>query len=321
VVCGCEAESLSYAIRGPILRPALEIIDAHAHAFPDAIAAHAMRSMCGTGIRYEIRNHHDGTLAGLLASMDGAGIARAFLCGVATKPTQVERITDWVASMASARIVPFTSIHPDYDEPEREIERAVGLGVRGVKFHPHYMACAIDDPRCLRIARAAARAKLPMAFHGGHHPCFELHDEGAPRRLRRLHDLVPDLRIIACHLGGMEDWQGTLDYLVGSDIYLETSFAPEWCPRDVLATILARHDPRRILFGTDAPWTDPAEELARFKRLPLSAEAFALALSTNAACLLAETEAASDATTCAPPRPMVSGTAASVPGNPGGSGL
>jgi hypothetical protein len=276
----------------------LAIIDAHAHAFPDAIAAHAMRTMCSQGIRYDIRNFHDGTVTGLLAAMDRAGIARAFLCGVATKPTQVEKITDWVAGVASARIVPFASIHPDYPEPEREIERARGLGVRGLKFHPQYMACAVDDPRCIRIARAAVRARMPMAFHGGHHPSFEMHDEGSPRRLRRLHDRVPELRIIACHMGGMEDWRSVIDALVGSDIYLETSFAPAWCPPDVLETILARHDPRRILFGTDAPWTEPAEELARFKQLPLSAEAFALALSTNAAQLLAATAASDDTVGC-----------------------
>jgi predicted TIM-barrel fold metal-dependent hydrolase len=289
----------------------LDIIDAHAHAFPDAIAAHAMHTMCSEGIRCEIRNYHDGTLAGLLAAMDRAGIARAFLCGVATKPTQVEKITDWVASTASARIVPFTSIHPDYAEPEHEIDRAIGLGVRGLKFHPQYMACAVDDPRCLRIARAAARAHLPMAFHGGHHPCFEKHDEGSPRRLRRLHDLVPDLRIIACHMGGMEDWPVVVDYLVGSDVYLETSFAPAWCPRDVLETILARHDPRRILFGTDAPWTDQAQELAEFRRLPLSPEAFEMALSTNAAHLLAATTASCESTAQVFPQAGVVGTAAS----------
>jgi uncharacterized protein len=270
-----------------------------------------MRSLCGQARWHELRNHHDGTVAGLLAAMDRAGIARAVLCGVATRPTQVEKITDWVASAASARIVPFTSIHPGYADPEREIERAVGLGVRGVKFHPHYMECAVDDPRCLRIARAAARTKLPMAFHGGHHPCFDKRDDGSPRRLRRLHDLVPDLRIIACHLGGMGDWQGTVDCLVGSDVYLETSFAAKWCPRDVLETILARHDPRRILFGTDSPWTDQAQELTELKRLPLSPEAFELVLSTNTAHLLAATEAACEPIAATPAQAKAVGTTAS----------
>jgi uncharacterized protein len=271
---------------GPILCAVLTIIDAHAHAFPDNVASHAMRSLCSQGKWEVLHNHHDGTLAGLVASMDAAGIGRAILCSVATKPTQVEKITDWSMASASERIIPFASIHPDYEQPEREIERIAAAGLRGLKFHPQYMECAFDDPRCIRIARAAAQAGLVFTVHGGYHPCFDKHDEGSPQRLRRLHDTVPDLRIVACHLGGMGDWQGAIDYLLGTDIYLETSFCPTWCPPDIARTILAGHDPHRILFGTDSPWQDQALELANFRRWPLSPEAFELALSTNAAELL-----------------------------------
>lgn len=270
----------------PYCRRALDIIDAHAHAFPDAIANHAVASLCSQGLWQEMRNHHDGTVDGLLASMDRAGIHRAVLCSVATKATQVEKITDWSAKIASDRLIAFASIHPDYPEPEREIERIVGLGLRGLKFHPQYMDCALDDPRCLRIGRAAARAGLAVEIHGGYHPAFEKHDVGSPQRLRRLHDAVPDLRIVACHLGGMDDWQGVLDYLVGRDIYLETSFTPYWCPPDIMATIIARHSPHRIVFGTDSPWTDQVAELAEFRKLPLSDHGFELALSRNMAELV-----------------------------------
>ncbi len=269
-----------------ILRAALDIIDAHAHAFPDSLAARGVSAVRDHGRWHKIRNHHDGTLVGLLASMDHANIGRAVLCSVATKPTQVEKITAWSASIASDRIIPFASVHPDYPEPESEIERIVRLGLRGLKFHPQYMHCPLDDARCVRIARAAASAGLAIAIHGGYHPSFEKDDEGSPLRLRRLHDAVPDLRIIACHLGGMGDWQGVLDHLVGTDVYLETSFAPTWCPPDILAAVVAGHSPHRIVFGTDAPWNDQATELAEFRKLPLTAEAFALALSGNMAALV-----------------------------------
>jgi predicted TIM-barrel fold metal-dependent hydrolase len=85
----------------------------------------------------------------------------------------------------------------------------------------------------------------------------------------------------------MGDWQSVVDCIVGSDIYLETSFGPSWCPRDMWEIILARHDPHRIVFGTDSPWQDQAKELMDFSKLPLSAEALELALSTNAARLVA----------------------------------
>lgn len=272
--------------REPYPRAALDIIDAHAHAFPDGIAAHATATLCRQGRWHTLRNHHDGTVAGLLSSMDQAGIRRAVICSVATKATQVEKITDWSAAIASDRLVPFASIHPDFANPEREIERIVSLGLRGLKFHPQYMDCALDDPRCLRLARAAAQAGLVFTLHGGYHPAYEKHDVSSPLRLRRLHEAVPELRIVACHLGGMGDWQNVLEFVVGSDIYLETSFAPAWCPREVWQAIIARHSPERIVFGTDSPWQSQADELAAFKALPFSTHGLELALSINAHRLL-----------------------------------
>jgi predicted TIM-barrel fold metal-dependent hydrolase len=269
-----------------MVRPELDIIDAHAHAFPDGIAPHATKTLCGQGRWHAMHNHHDGTLAGLLASMDAAGIGRAVICSVATKPSQVEKITDWSVAIASDRILPFASIHPDFADPEREIERIARHGLRGLKFHPQYMDCALDDPRCLRLARAAAKAGLVFTLHGGYHPAFEKVDVGSPVRLRRLHDAVPDLRIVACHLGGLGDWQGVLEFVVGTDIYLETSFAPSWCPRDVWEVLIARHSPERIVFGTDSPWQNQTQELADFRALPFSPHGLDLALSINAARLL-----------------------------------
>jgi predicted TIM-barrel fold metal-dependent hydrolase len=231
-----------------MLRADLDIIDAHAHAFPDAIAVHATSTLCGQGRWQEMRNCHDGTLRGLLNSMDTAGIRRAFLCSVATKPTQVEKITDWSAAVASDRMVPFASIHPAYEEPEREIERIAGLGLRGIKFHPQYMDCAVDDPRCLRIARAAARAGLIFTLHAGYHPAFDKHDVGSPRRLRRLHDAVPDLRSwpviwvewMTGRAWWISSWAATSTWRPASH--------PRGAARDIWEIILARHDPHRIAF-------------------------------------------------------------------------
>ncbi len=253
-----------------------------------------MHSLCEQGLWFEMRNYHDGTLAGLLASMDAAGIRRSILCSVATKPTQVEKITDWSIAIASERIIPFASVHPDYPDPEQEIERIAAAGLRGLKFHPQYMTCPLDDARCIRIARRAAMLGLSFTIHAGYHPAFEKHDEGSPQRLRRLHDAVPDLRIVACHLGGMDDWQGVVDHLVGTPIYLETSFSPSWCPKPLLEAILSRHDPRRIVFGTDSPWQDSAKELEAFKKMPLPPEAMQWALTENAKSLIGEAAVASD---------------------------
>jgi uncharacterized protein len=248
------------------------VFDTHAHAFPDKVAATAIPKLQAGSLWFRVRATFDGTVCGLVAGMDRVGIGRAIIASIATRPEQVEKITDWSVSVASDRLVPFASIHPDYASPEAEVERIAAAGLRGLKFHPHYMDCPADDPRVIRIARAAAAANLSMLFHSGHDLSYEKDDRASPARLRRVHEAAPGLRLAAAHLGGWECWDEVLRDLAGTGIYLETSFTLGRIEPDLLERILAKHPKDRILFGTDAPWTDPAEELGKFRALALPAD-------------------------------------------------
>ena len=259
----------------------MPIFDAHTHAFPDAVAPGAMKTLLGEAKWHPVQAYHDGTLRGLLASMDAAGIQRAIMCSVATRPTQVKKITDWSASIASDRIIPFASIHPDYDQPEAEIERLAQLGIKGLKAHPQYMQCAVDDPRMIRIAKAAAQAGLALTIHAGHDLAFERNELGSPQSLRRLHEAVPDLRLLGCHLGGWRRWDEVLDHVVGQPIYLDTSFCLGQCPPQLLERIISHHPAEYLLFGTDSPWSDQQADLAAFVALPISEEARRQAMWDN----------------------------------------
>lgn len=263
------------------MHAAPRILDGHSHAFPDSLAPRAIAQLTAEAKSYPVRAFHAGTTAALLDSMDRARIARALLCSVATRPTQVRRITDWSAEIASERLIAFASIHPDYDEPEAEVERIASLGLRGIKFHPQYMNCAVDDPRTVRIARAAAAAGLAMVLHAGHDLAFDRTDIAAPARILKLHEAVPDLRLMACHLGGWEQWEETVQYLVGRPIWMETSFCFGQCPEELLQRIVRSHPPEYLVFGTDSPWADQAAELAAFAKLGLSPAAARQALWEN----------------------------------------
>jgi predicted TIM-barrel fold metal-dependent hydrolase len=257
------------------------ILDAHSHAFPDAIAAHAVRTLTATAKWQPVQAWHDGTVKGLLDSMDRAGIRRTLMCSIATRPTQVTNITDWSASATSDRILAFASIHPDYPRPEAEVERIASRGLRGLKFHPYYQDCPADDPRVVRIVRAAVRHDLAVVCHAGYDLGFAKSDIASPRRIRNLFEAAPGLRLLACHLGGWHDWDESLRHIVGQPIYLETSFCLGQCPPETLRRILERHPPEYLTFGTDAPWADGAAELALFKALPLGREAMRRALWDN----------------------------------------
>ena len=60
-------------------------IDIHTHAFPDFIAKVAIPALEREG---GIKAYLDGTVAGLLASMDRSGIEQSVLCSIATRPEQ-----------------------------------------------------------------------------------------------------------------------------------------------------------------------------------------------------------------------------------------
>ena len=262
--------------------PPPRIFDSHTHAFPDRIAASAMRQLTAEATWLPVFPCHDGTVSGLLGAMDAAGVEVSIMCGVATKPAQVQKITDWCAQVASPRVVPFASIHPDFDAVEAEVERIASLGLKGIKFHSQYMNCPADDPRVLRIARAAARCGLAMTFHSGHDLAFPRSDIASPARLRRLHELVPDLRLLCCHMGGWHYWDESLALLAGLPIYLETSYSLGMCEPTRLEQILAKHPREFLLFGTDSPWLTPADELRKFRALPLDRDPQRLALWDNA---------------------------------------
>ena len=67
------------------------IIDFHTHTFPDSIAARAVDSLSKEA---HIVPYTDGTVSGLLNSMDKGGIDMSVLLPVATASSQVESIND-----------------------------------------------------------------------------------------------------------------------------------------------------------------------------------------------------------------------------------
>jgi predicted TIM-barrel fold metal-dependent hydrolase len=238
------------------------VVDFHAHAFPDELAPRAVG-----GINAHLAEHAravlDGTVAGLIASMDRAGIERAVLWSVATKPTQADPIVRWSLSVASDRIVPFGSVHPDSADVAAGVRRVAAAGLKGIKLHPMYQGFGADEERAWPLYEAMEAEGLILGFHAGGDLSFPLDDDRAsPGRILRVHRAFPRLRIVAAHLGGWRMWDEVAETLAGTDVYLETSYTFETATREQVRRVLERHSPERVLFGTDSPWRDQAESLA-----------------------------------------------------------
>jgi predicted TIM-barrel fold metal-dependent hydrolase len=260
-------------------------IDFHAHAFPDDLAEHAITTL-HAGIAPDYHAVLDGTVGGLLASMDRAGIDAAVICSIATAPKQIEPILRWSLSIAGDRIVPFGSVHPDCEDLPAAVGRIADAGLRGIKLHPLYQGFATDDQRLWPLYGAIAERGLVLVMHTGCDVAFPLDDDRAsPTRLLAVHHAFPDLKLVAAHFGGWRTWREAAETIAGTDVYLETSYALGQGEDEAVRAVWSKHSPDRVLFGTDTPWRDQAVELAAWTDF-LPEAARGQVLHENAARLL-----------------------------------
>lgn len=243
----------------------MRVIDFHTHAFPDTLASTAIASLEAEG---NVRAVYDGTVDGLVATMDRAGVGVSVIQPVATKPTQVRTINEWATSVASERIVAFGAMHPDVVDPAAEIARMHAAGLRGFKMHPEYQTFEPDECRLDPIWAAAAEHGLIAFFHAGADIAFPT-VRGTPKSFAGLLDRWPELTVVLAHMGGFEQWDVVAETLAGRDVYLDTSYTLGHLSDEDFVTLVREHGSERVLFGSDGPWTDPAVEIAHLHRIGL----------------------------------------------------
>jgi len=236
------------------------VVDVHAHAFPDAVAENAIRILEENSY---VKAFLSGTVADLRASMRQAGVDRAVVQPVSTKPAQVRSINDWAHRTSDEQVTFFGTIHPDMPDVRSEVIRLKGLGFKGIKFHPDYQDFYIDEDRMYPIYEALADHGLVVMFHMGVDIGLPEPVHAPPRRLARVLDRVPELTVIASHLGGYRMWREVADHLVGREVYLDTSLVPDRMDADRAIDLMRAHGIDRILFGTDSPW-DPQDRGVRW---------------------------------------------------------
>lgn len=246
-------------------------IDFHTHAFPDGIAATAIRSL---EKKSNTRAYLNGTLDELLSSMDKTGIERSVICSIAARVEQFKPILDWSLSIRSPRIIPFPSIHPgdpDFHEHLHEIKRH---GFAGLRMHPYYQNFYLDDPELLDFYRLVRELDLLLIMHTGYDIAYPRIKRADPARVLNLLNKVEGLRLITTHLGGWDDWGTVRELLTGLPVYMEISFALDFLDQIRLRDMIINHPPEYILFGTDSPWTDQATTLKMLTRLDLPEQLF-----------------------------------------------
>lgn len=244
------------------------IVDSHCHVWPDAIAD-AMQEQRPAGMKLQ----YDGKLAGLLQTMDEAGIDMGLALGVGIKASTVARTNEFIGTVPRDRLVPFGTVHPDLSV-EENLKSLLDNGIVGVKLHPLFQALSLADPRVIEIARALAENGLTVITHVGAGADADANERGAPASLRTLVDAVPDLTVIACHFGGYHRLDEAEQHIIGSRVNLETSWPPalaELAPERIVSMV-REHGADRVVFGSDWPMANPSAEIATIRGLGLTKE-------------------------------------------------
>ena len=267
------------------------MIDFHTHAFPDALAERAMAKLDAEG---GIPHYSDGTVRGLLASMSAAGIERSVLCSIATKPAQFADILAWSLRLREehgGRIVPLASVHPkDHDLPAH-IEAARAAGLAGIKMHAYYQDFILDDPALFPLYEAASELGLVVVEHCGFDVAFPRIRRADATRILNLTRHFPDLKLVAAHVGGWDDWDEVERLLIGEPVHLELSFGVNMLEPARFKKMLLAHPQDYLLFGSDSPWTDQKASLEALAALKLPDALFERITGGNARRVLGEAQA------------------------------
>jgi predicted TIM-barrel fold metal-dependent hydrolase len=218
----------------------------------------------------------------IVSLMDAAGIDRAVIMTYTDLPGLNPDALEYIAQAAAHfpdRLIPFVRLNPNYqsDMPAL-LERAVSLGVRGVKLHPTTTLAHPAGDATVALLRRCGALGMPVLFHCGDDPYT------TPETIGLAAEAAPDCQIVLGHMGGYLHVEEAVDEAERRpNLHLETSAMPY--PRWI-ATAVDRVGPDRVVFGSDGPGCNPALELDKIRRLGLGDAVERRVLGGNAMDLL-----------------------------------
>jgi len=246
------------------------IIDIHTHIFPNQLAKKTIPLLSKSA---KICPTTDGTLDSLQNISSRAGISINVIQNIVTNPKQTINVNNFAISLLNEHgIIPFGSIHPDFEGWKYELKRLKDAGIKGIKIHPDYQNFFIEDSRLYPLYETIQEMEFLLLVHAGLDLGLQEPTHCLPDGLLKVITDFPGLPLIAAHIGGHLKWNEVYEKLIGTNIYFDTSFSARCIEENLLLKMIRDHGADKFLFGTDSPWSDAKKDIAYFKRLPISSK-------------------------------------------------
>lgn len=191
------------------------------------------------------------------------------------RPESYLAANEYVLSLASEQFAPVVWINPAYliTETDRERYSELAASAKAIKLHPIIDAYYPDAELLAPVFELARTHGLPVMIHTGW-GAF-----GRVMYVERVADAFPDVTLIIGHMIEEDCVEAAKRH---DNTYLETSHARHSGKvRDAVRAIGAE----RILFGSDHPWANVAEQMCRVTLADIPAPAKDAILGGNAARL------------------------------------
>lgn len=261
------------------------LIDFHTHAFKPELASRAIPNMQRIA---EMTPFGDGTLESLVDNLNSLDVDFAVVLNISVKPESARDVNDWANEVNghAKKVISFGSVHPDTKNVEDELERVAKMGLKGVKFHPDYQKFFVEEKRAFPIYDACQSLGLIALFHAGFDPISPNLFHASPKGLRTVIDNFPHLKIVAAHMGGIFQWDGVEEELLGKNIFLDGAMCCDRMPLSVAERFVSKHGAEHFLLGSDFPWHTTAMEKEFIESFPITSREKDMILGENAKNLL-----------------------------------
>lgn len=201
------------------------------------------------------------TAANLVREMDELGIAHAVLLPIDLPWISRNAAHALAAAAREPRLISFGSVHPIVDRVGERLDEQAHAGARGVKMHPAVQLMAPNHPRARALFRQCGDRDLPVLLHCG--PVGIELASGRRRSQVALYEQAiaeqPRTRFVLGHAGALQ-MEAALDLACRyPNVWLELSGQSLANVR----AILARADPKRVVYGSDWPFYHQAIGIAK----------------------------------------------------------